>query len=203
MTSTAADAASPPPMPSTEYYANQYLPPQDYYGYQYNQPPPPPYQPTVQTVTVVTPENVQYHTGVAGGVVVVGPQIITPQRKSRQPYLWQYTLSCLAFWLFFVVFGLIAFILIVMAQKKATAGKLGESNKLAQISLIMSVIGIIIGCGIWGFLIWYIAVEVVWSCYYCGPSSNCYYHYSYSYTEDTCDLYHYSSCYYHGTCYYN
>lgn len=104
----------------------------------------------------------------------VDPEMVKTEVKSGalpkvESYRMHLILSCVVTWLCFIVFGAIAFVLTIFARRRSSKGESKVAGQFATASLILSVVGIVVGIAIWGVIIW-AAVDASASCskYECG-----------------------------------
>lgn len=125
-----------------------------------------------------------------------------PTAGPPQSFVGHIILACFTFWCCGWVFGLVAFILAIVAQDKAHSDAVG-ARSLGRSSVILSVVGIVVG------IVVIIIVAVVYgvaaknACHHYYVNEKCFRYRSYSANSALCDSQHPDGSYYAGYCYYN
>lgn len=140
-----------------EYPTKQYQPEPPILEYPYGQPPyqqnqlpppggQPPYSNGWQSYPATQPNYTPNQNGARTVVVIKQAPAAYQQPIYVQSFGGQIALACCVFWCFGFLFGLIAFILAMVASSSATEGKVHEAASLGRASYGVSIAGIVVGC---------------------------------------------------------
>jgi len=81
-----------------------------------------------------------------GGTIVMVQATDSPVLVAgKKTYIVHIVLSCCVFWCCFALFGLIAFVLALLANKHSAKGDIPQAEKMGKVSLGFSIVGIVLG----------------------------------------------------------